>query len=165
MKEQRRSRKYFDRKRLSNFGSKAFGTYRKFQEAKEKAFEESFVTVESRDRLPVFLLSVFLTILLWLAAIYVPLSIAELLQETDLFSVLLIGIIFYLMFYTGSTFIFRPTQDEISDDTSTFALFSACERKAMRSLLSAGCAVIHTFIYLVFVILTDPRRSDRLFHL
>ena len=101
MKEQRRSRKYSYRKRLSNFGGKAFGTYRKFQEGKEKAYEESFAAVESRDRLPVFLLSAFLTVLLWVAAIYVPLSIAELLQETDFFSVLLIGIIFYLPFYTG----------------------------------------------------------------
>ena len=164
MKEQRRSRKYSYRKRLSNFGGKAFGTYRKFQEGKEKAYEESFAAVESRDRLPVFLLSAFLTVLLWVAAIYVPLSIAELLKATDFFSVLLIGIIFYLPIYTGSTFIFRPTQEELTDDTSTFALFSACERKAMRSLISAGCATIHTFIFLVFVILTDPKWSDRLFH-
>ena len=164
MKEQRRSRKYSYRKRLSNFGGKAFGTYRKYQEGKEKAFEESINIAESRYGLPIFFLSTCLTILYWLAAIYDPFGVANIFAAYNFLPILVVGITFYLPFYTGSKFIFRPTQEELTDDTSTFALFSACERKAMRSLISAGCATVHTFIFLVFVILTDPRGSDRLFH-
>lgn len=41
MKQQRRSRKVFDRKRLSKLGGEAANTYRKYQDGKEKAFEGS----------------------------------------------------------------------------------------------------------------------------
>ena len=64
-------------------------------------------------------------------------------------------IISYFSIFLGSKFIFNPTAEELSDDTSIFALFSACSRKERRSLISIGLALFQTLIFALYLINKD----------
>jgi hypothetical protein len=61
----------------------------------------------------------------------------------------------YFFFFLGSKLMFKPTEEELSDDTSLFAIFSACDRRSRRSLVSIFLSIFHTLIFVFYLISKD----------
>ena len=119
---------------------------RDYKDAKKHAAEHSINVFESKTSLLYFIVFLALTILAWLIAIF---SSDGLEIQYNAFGIFIIS---YFSIFLGSKFIFRPTAEELSDDTSLFAIFSACSRKELRSLISIGLALLHTLIFALYIV-------------
>jgi hypothetical protein len=127
---------------------------RAYRTGKEQVLEQSVNALEAQTKPLLVFLFMALTVAVWLLA-FVP-GIYEKLYETYGFYLIIAVFVFsYFSFFLGSKIIFKPSAEELLDDTSVFALFSACERKERRSLYSAGIALLHTVAFAFYVV--DPK--------
>ncbi len=100
----------------------------------------------------VFFVLLSLTVLSWYLAIFRLSGLEQLYFIAGLYYPLfLLFEISYFTFYTGSKLIFMPSPEEILDDTSILALFSACDAKSNRSLISIGLSILHCFALALYL--------------
>lgn len=128
--------------------------HKAYREGKEKAFDESVNAFETGPPL-YFLAFLAFLILIWGTAYAMPFGLEEV---YDRFGFIFVALPFagaYFSLYSGSKFIFRPTPEEIEDDTSTFAIFSACGRKERRGLISIVFAIVHTMAFVAYLVHKD----------
>lgn len=132
-----------------------FEFWRDYQNAKDEAMEHSINVLESKTN-PLFVVfSLLLLILDWIFAIFALSGLEEAAEKFGFISIILLSAASYFFFFLGSKFIIHPSDEELSDDTSALALFSACERKSGRSLISIGISLLHTLIFTVYLISKD----------
>lgn len=134
---------------------RAIKLYRSYTDTRQQAFEWSVKTAESRLRPWFAMLFLVLVVLTWTTAVYRSTSFERLYNQSGFTPFVFFFAISYFCFYIGSKFIFRPTPEELSDDTSPIALFSASPRKSLRSLISAALSCVHTFIYGLYLVNND----------
>lgn len=130
-----------------------FQLNRDYKEAKEKAIEQSINVFESKNNPLLAALFSALLIWVWLFAIFDDLK--NLCEKQESFSVVGFFVISYFSLFLGSKFIFKPSDEELADDTSVFALFSACRRKEFRSLTSIGLSLFHTLLFVLYLASKD----------
>lgn len=128
---------------------------RDYNEGKKQLTEQSVNALEVKAR-PLFAL-VFLafTIYAWLGAIFSPTSFEQLYNSYGFYPIIAIFVISYFGFFLSSKLIVKPSAEELADDTSLFALFSACGRKELRSLISIALALIHTLVFAFYLVNKD----------
>lgn len=142
--------------KATNVISQLVDANRTYKQAKVQLIEQSVKQLETEKRPWLFLLLACLTIISWLIAIFVPLAFEQFTADYRLIPIAVILVISYFFFFTGSKFVFKPSVEELEDDTSTFALCSACGRKASRSLYSIGFSVLHTSAYVIYLTVKNP---------
>lgn len=128
---------------------------RDYKDAKTQVAEQALNAFESKIHPLYFVLFLVPAILLWLITIFLP-EVFERLYKGFGFS--LLNIVFILSYFTvfhGSKFIVKPTAEELDDDTSLFAIFSACRRKEGRSFFSIGLALLHTALFVLYLLSKD----------
>ncbi len=141
---------------------RAFNLYSTYQEAKAHAAEQSANFVERDDRPWLALFCIALTVFFWVGAVTTSIGPVETFQTFGFPATLAILVVSYFSFFLGSKFVFKPTQEELADDTSVLAIFSACERRSTRSLISIGLAFFHTLIFVGYLISKDQELLDSL---
>lgn len=124
-------------------------------EAKGQAVEQSINFVESKNTLLFTVLFVGLTLFGWLSAVFVFDGLEILYNIYGFYPVVIFFIISYFTLYLISKFIFKPNIEELEDDTSSFALFSACNRKVWRSAVSIGLGFLHTALFVLYLVNKD----------
>ena len=134
-----------------------FKLNRTYREAKEHAIEESVNAVEIYERPRVAVFPLALLVFFWIGATSTPIGPVELFEAYGFSPVIVIFVVSYFSFFLGSKILFRPTLEELQDDTSRFAVFSACKRRETRSLISLALAVLHTFVFVLFLISKDSK--------
>lgn len=131
---------------------------REYQDAKKVAAEKAVNVIESKTAPLYFICALASAVLVWWFAIFISNGFELLYDFFGFYPVIIFFIISYFSIFLGSKFIFKPTLEELTDDTSIFALFSACTRKEMRSLISIGLALLHTLIFVLYLINKDLKR-------
>jgi hypothetical protein len=126
-----------------------------YRNAKDEAFEESVTMLEAGRQPLLFLLFFVVWIAMWIAALFSDLGMEESVDEFDLYPITFMFAVSYFTFFLGSKYIFRPTAEELEDDTSRFALFSACTRREMRSLISIALAGLCSLLLALCLIQHD----------
>ena len=137
-----------------------FKLNRVYREAKEHAIEESVNAVEIYERPWVAVFPLALLVFFWIGATSTPIGPVELFEVYEFSPIIVILAVSYFSFFLGSKIVFRPTLEELRDDTSRFAVFSACKRRENRSLISIALAVLHTFVFVLFLISKDSKLLD-----
>ena len=133
-----------------------FKLNRAYREAKEQAIEDSVNAVEIYERPCVAVFPLALLVFFWIGATSTPIGPVVLFDTYGFSPVIVIFVVSYFSFFLGSKIPLRPTLEELLDDTSRFAVFSACKRREARSLISLALAVLHTFVFVLFLISKDP---------
>jgi hypothetical protein len=132
-----------------------FQLRRDYQKAKAEAIEKSVNVFESKAN-PLFVLLFFSLLAYgWIFAIFIAGGFEQLYNLYGLYPEILFFIISYFCFFLGSKLLVSPSEEEVSDDTSIFALFSACGRKSGRSLASIGLSLLHALIFMFYLINKD----------
>ncbi|MCD9187702.1 MAG: hypothetical protein LUM44_14880 [Pyrinomonadaceae bacterium] len=133
----------------------AFKLKRDYEEAKGVALEHVVNNIESRtSKVLVGLLFMFI-LFEWIYGVYSSFGLEKTSETFGNAPFALTFLSSYFFFFMGSKFIFKPTEEETSDDTSMFAIFSACERREKRSRLSIILSVFHTAIYVAYLAIKD----------
>jgi hypothetical protein len=133
---------------------KASEATRAYRAGKEYLLEQSAKGLEAQTNPLLVVLFLALTVLAWLAAVFLPSFYENMYEAFGLYPIIVVFVFSYLSFFLGSKVIVKPSAEELSDDTSAFALFSACRRRESRSLISVGLAMLHTFLFAFYVV--DP---------
>lgn len=133
---------------------KVVGLHKIYREGKEQALEESVNAFETGPRL-YFLAFLGFTIVLWAAAYSLPFGLEEVYDRFGFIPIAFIFATSYFSVYTASKFVFRMTAEEREDTTSTFAIFSACQRKERRGLFSIMFALFHSIAFVAYLIHKD----------
>lgn len=128
---------------------------RDYREAKEKAFEQGVNVFESKTNPLFVVLFLTLSIIAWLYAVFIPDGFEKIYETQGTMPLIIFFVISYFFTFLGSRIIFKPTAEELEDDTSSFALFSACGRKEFRSLISIGFSLFHTFLFVFYLVNKD----------
>jgi hypothetical protein len=135
-----------------------FQFWRDYQNAKDEAMQHSINILESKTNPRFVVFSLILLIFDWIFAIFVLKGLEEAFERFSFIPMILLLAASYFFFFLGSKLIIVPSSEELSDDTSAFALFSACRRKSVRSLVSIGISLLHTLIFTVYLISKDLER-------
>ena len=122
--------------------------------------EESVNALETKTTPFLALLLFAVLVYFWIGATMTSLGPVPLFETFGFSPVIVIFVVSYFAFFLGSKTIFRPTVEELKDDTSTFAVFSACKRREARGLISIALALVHTVIFLVYLIGKDPKLME-----
>jgi hypothetical protein len=126
-----------------------------YDEAKETITHNVIDNFESKkSKLIVKVLFIFL-VLQWAFALFTSKTLEQL---SDTFGEAPFAFPFltsYFFFFLGSKFVFKPTSEEIEDDTSSIALFSACDRKKNRSVYSLIASFFQTLIFVCYLFIKD----------
>jgi len=130
----------------------AFHTYR---EEEEKFVERSITYAESRTSKLGALIFDCLLVAGWVVAILWDVPIGRIFDGFQFLPVTIMFYISYFAFLHTSKIIFRPTEEETNDDTSYFALFSACDSRASRGLFSAAFGVANAVAITLYVVLNQ----------
>lgn len=141
---------------------RVFNLYSTFQDAKKNAAEQSASVLEADDRPWLALFCVGFIIFLWFGAVTTPIGPVEMFEAFGFMSISVVLVVSYFSFFMGSKLVFKPTAEERSDDTSVLAIFSACERREMRSFISIGLAFLHTVIFVLYLLSKDQKLLDSL---
>ncbi|HQU84796.1 MAG TPA: hypothetical protein PKY59_16780, partial [Pyrinomonadaceae bacterium] len=116
--------------------NQAFKIKRDYDDAKKAAVEHVVNNIESRtSKVLVTLLFIFI-VFQWIYAIFSSSGLEKISEKFGNAPFILPLLASYFFFFIGSKLIFKPTEEELSDDTSMFAIFSACERRERRSFYS-----------------------------
>ena len=126
---------------------------RAYREGKEQLIEKSITYTEagkSRMLAPVFggLLSMG-----WLLCVLWEPPIGKTFDAFGFFPVVIVFFTSYFAFFHLTRLVFKPSEDELADDTSYFALFSACEARERRGLFSSGFGLANTIAIALYVVL------------
>lgn len=130
----------------------AFRTYR---DEEEKLVERSITYAESQTSKLGAILFDCLLVAGWLTVALWEVPIGRIFDGFQFLPVTIMFHISYFAFLHTSRIIFRPTEEEANDDTSYFALFSACDARASRGLFSAAFGVANTAAITLYVILSQ----------
>lgn len=122
-----------------------------YNEAKQKMAEEAFSFVERSNPI-CFIVFAIVTIFLWVLAVFFIEGLPQLYERSSIYPIIVVFMVYYFTFFLGSKFVVRVTVEEAEDNTSIFALFSACGRREKRSLISIVLAAMNTAA-LVFVLI------------
>ena len=128
---------------------------RDYKAAKQQVAEQAVNAFESKISSLYFILFLASVISAWLITIFLPEFFERLYQGFGFSLLTIFFVISYFSIFLGSKFIFKPTAEELADDTSLFAIFSACERKERRSLISIGFAFMHTLIFVLYILIEE----------
>lgn len=126
-----------------------------YQDSKEEAVEETVNYLESTANSVYFLIFLVACLYEWFFAIFKADGLAELYDIFGFYPISVFFITSYFFFFLGSKIIFKPTEEELKDDTSFIAIFSACERRENRSFYSILLGVFHTFIFILYLVSKD----------
>ncbi len=129
--------------------------FNNYQNAKDEAAQETVNYFEAKSNPTYFIVFLAISLYQWFFAI-TQTSGLEILY--DLFGFYPLGIFFvtsYFLFFLGSKLLFKQTEEELSDETSAFALFSACRRRSGRSLVSIFFSIIYTLIFVFYLVSKD----------
>ncbi len=137
-----------------------FKLRRDYIQAKEDAVEQTVNVLESNNNPLFFLLFLSINMFGWLSALFIPTGFEKLYNAYEFYPIIFFFISSYFALFSGSKFLFKPSEEEILDDTSIFALFSACGRKELRSLISIGFSLLHTAVFIFYLINKDLRFYD-----
>lgn len=132
--------------------------FKTYQNAKDEAVEETVNYFEAKTNSMYFVVFLAISLYGWFFAIFQAIGLEEL---YNFFGFYPIGIFFltsYFLFFLGSKLLFKPTEEELSDDTSTFAIFSACNRRSQRSLVSIFFSIFHTLIFVLYLVSKDLKQ-------
>ena len=130
---------------------------RAYKEGKQALIEQSVTSLEAKTKPLLVGLFLALAIASWLIAIFAPGGFAKLYDAYRAYPVIAFFAFSYFAFFLGSKIIFKPSEEELADDSSPFALFSACERREKRSLISVGLGLLHTVVFVLYLILKDAK--------
>jgi len=128
---------------------------REYEDAKEKAIEKSVDVLEKRTAPWFFVLFFALTIHIWAFAIFIVQGFEILFNAMGLYPLAVFFVISYFTLFLGSKSLFKPSHEELTDDTSKFAMFSACGRRVKRSWISIVLSVFHTLFFTLYLIDKD----------
>jgi uncharacterized membrane-anchored protein len=120
--------------------------------------EHSINVFESKTNPWYVVFSLILLVLDWIFAIFALNGLEQASDKFGFIPIILLAVVSYFFFFLGSKLIILPSDEELSDDTSALALFSACGRKSFRSLVSIGSSLLHTLIFTVYLISKDIER-------
>ena len=112
---------------------------------------------EGRSSLIFTSLGGFFTFSMWGLAVFLPKPILEIFIEFWYSPLIFLFVATYFFLYGVSKLLIAPSKEDLDDDTSLFALFSACQRKFYRSQISAGVSVFVSIGYglLVFMLMLE----------
>ncbi len=133
----------------------AFKFKRDYDEAKQAAAEHVINNVEAGTGKVLVAILFFVILLQWIYAIFSSYGLEKISETYGNTPFALPFLTSYFFFFIGSKFIFKPTEEELTDDTSMLAIFSACERKSNRSLYSLLFSFIHTSIFVLYLVIKD----------
>lgn len=133
----------------------AFKLKRDYDEAKSAATEHIVNNFESRNSKVIVTLLFLVNIFEWIFAVFSSFGLEKLSQTYGNAPFVFPFITSYFFFFLGSKIIFKPTEEEIMDDTSILAIFSASNRRARRSLLSAFFSIFYTAIFVLYLVSKD----------
>lgn len=133
----------------------AFKIKRDYDEAKQAAAEHVINNVESRISKVLVTILFFVILLQWIYAFFSSYGLEKTSETYGNASFALPFLTSYFFFFLSSKYIFKPTEEELTDDTSILAIFSACERKANRSLFSVVLSFIHSSIFILYLVIKD----------
>lgn len=129
------------------------GALRTYHARKEKLVEKSITYAgsgTSKIFAPIFAVLLFGY---WtVAVLWEEPPLGAIFDLSGFLSVVLMFYISHLAFFHLSKLIFKPSFEEAADDTSYFALFSACSASERRGLFSAGFGVANAAFFAVYVI-------------
>lgn len=134
---------------------KAFKLQRDYEDAKKAAVEHVINNFESRTSLVLVTILFLFIVLLWIYAIFTSLGFEKISEKFGNAPLALPFLFSYFFFFVGSKLIFKQTEEEVNDDTSMFALFSACERRERRSFYSILLSLGHTVIFILYLLNRD----------
>lgn len=140
-----------------------FKIYSTYQEAKARTAEQTASVVERSDRPWLAFIFIGLSVWIWFGALTSRTGPVEIYEATGFTGIVAVLVVSYFSFYLGSKIIFRLTDEERFDDTSILAIFSACERRERRSLISMVLAFVHSLIFVGYVLSKDQKLVDALF--
>ncbi len=126
-----------------------------YHQAKEAAIEQAINDLESKNNPLLFFMFLSANIVGWSYAIFVVKGFAQLYEVFNFYPVIIFFLISYFAVFSGSKLIFKPSREEILDGTSIFAIFSACGRKEMRSLISIGLSLFQTLVISLYLVSKD----------
>jgi hypothetical protein len=126
--------------------------HRAYREGKEQIFEKSVTYAESGKSWILAPLFIGLLILIWLYVVLWAPSLSKMYKQASIFPAVIAFYTAYYAFFHSTKLIFKPSKEELTDDTSYFALFSACEPRERRGLSSAAFAATNTFACIVVLI-------------
>jgi len=129
--------------------------YKGYEDAKEEAVEQTVIYLEAKNHLIYFVVFLAITLYEWFVAIFPTVGLEELFNLYGFYPIGIFFITSYFLFFIGSKLIFKPTEEEMSDDTSKFALFSACRRREKRSFISVFLSIFHTAIFVLYLVGKD----------
>jgi hypothetical protein len=129
-----------------------------YQNAKNEAMEHCISVLESRTNPLLVVFSLILLISDWIFAIFVLNGLEDASENFGFIPMIFLLAVSYFFFFLGSKLIILPSNEELSDDTSALALFSASGRKSGRSLISIGISLLHTLIFTLYLISKDIER-------
>lgn len=137
-----------------------FKVNRAYREAKTEVVEQSIELLEAKSTPWYAFVFISISAVLWLGAVLTPVGPVQLYEEFGFYPVPVIFVIFYFSIFLASKFIFKPTLEELTDDTSRFAVLSACKRREMRALVASGIALFLTVIFFLYLISKDPKLME-----
>ena len=129
--------------------------HRAYREGKEKLVEGAITYTEARKSKLFAPLFVTLLLMVWLGAAFWEAPAGKIFDTIGNFPKVIALVVFfisYFAFFHASRLVLKPSEEELSDDTSYFALFSACKSRERRGLLSSAFGVANTVSLVAFVI-------------
>jgi hypothetical protein len=135
--------------------STLFETFRAYHKAEDEIYERAVNNLESKNSPKIFLIIFVVFVAEWLFVIFDVYEPRELINNHLESLIFIPYLTSYFFFYLGSKFVFRPTEEELTDDTSIIPMFSACNRKAKRGLISFGLSIFHTLIFIAYLFNKD----------
>jgi hypothetical protein len=129
--------------------------FKTYQNAKEEAVEETVNYFEADINSIYFVVFLAASLYEWYFAIFQAEGLARLYDLFGFYPISVFFITSYFLFFLGSKLLFKPTEEELSDDTSTFAIFSACSHRSRRSIFSICFSVFYALIFVLYLVSKD----------
>ena len=133
----------------------AFKIKRDYDEAKQAAVEHIVNNIESRTSKVLFTILFLIILSEWIYAFFSSYGLEKISEHYGNAPFALPFLTSYFFFFIGSKLIFKPSKEELTDDTSILAIFSACERKEKRSLYSLILSLIHSSVFISYLAIKD----------
>ncbi|MEP6944953.1 MAG: hypothetical protein ABJA02_03485 [Acidobacteriota bacterium] len=85
---------------------------------KQDLYERSVTAVENNTNLGLGLFFVCLLLMVWMIALYWPITIQKLYEAFGIYPVIVIFFVSYFAFFLVSRFILKPSDEELADSSS-----------------------------------------------
>ena len=133
---------------------------RTYKQEKTKLVEHFINSLEAKTNAWLVALFVGLILVGWLSALFLDVRVKKLYDSLGFYPIIIVFFISYFAFFFVSKIVFKPSPEEREDDTSYIALFSACEGRAQRGLISAALGVLHTAVFVAYLVIKETRWLD-----